>query len=301
MTVDISTIVQNIVAGLIFGGSYALVAVGMSLIFRVTGVLNLAHGDFITIGGIFSYLLVVSTSLPPLVKIILLVLMFPPFVAIGMLFERVLIRPVMKRRSEDVIISSILITIGFAFIVEDLIARSFGSFKTLIPMEYLNLPQLAYGSVSLASADLLGLGLIVLVTAVLFFYLRTTLAGKAMRAITDDREAVAYMGVSVQRISMLTFGVGTALAAAGGVVFALTKGFGAYDGILLTVAALSVMVLGGVESILGPLIGGFVIGFAQQITLAYPPTAFWGPSAPLIVLILVLLIRPKGITGGTSE
>ncbi len=299
--VDVSIVVQNIVTGLVFGGSYALIAIGMSLTFRVTGVLNLAHGDFITLGGIASYLLVVSSYLPSAVKLVLLILMFPPFLALGMVFERVLIRPVMKRRGEDILISGILITIGFAFIVEDLIARSFGSFKTLIPADYLNLQQLTLGSVSISSVDLLGLSLIVLVTAVLFLYLKLTFVGKAMRAITDDREAVAYMGVPVAKISMLTFGVGTALAAAGGVIFALTKGFSAYDGLLLTVAALSVMVLGGVESILGPLIGGFVIGFAQQVTLAYPPTAFWGPSAPIIMLILVLLIRPKGITGGRKK
>ncbi|MGI0078184.1 MAG: branched-chain amino acid ABC transporter permease [Nitrososphaerales archaeon] len=316
-------LVQTVVQGLLVGSIYALAALGLSMIFSVLGVLNLAHGDFIMLGGFAGLLVAGVFSINQygiLAIFAILLLAFVVIAALGAAYEFALIRPTLKRSPDAILISSILISVGTAFIIENLgyiympayiIGR--GTFFS-IPLTQ-NQFKIVIGSININGVYLIAVASIAIATLLLYFFSKRTYLGKAMRAITQNTESTKLMGVNLQRISILTFAIGSGFGALAGVSIGMTTTLSPGFGLLYTVSLLSVMVLGGTKSYWGPLVGGLIIGFVQVFAgapflnpLSIPFTniqiqglAFWAPAVSIVILIVVLMIKPSGLAGKSAS
>lgn len=316
-------LVQTVVQGLLYGSIYALAALGLSMIFSVLGVLNLAHGDFIMLGGFVGLLLAGELSvnaygIPAIFAI--LIVAFILIAVLGAAYEFALIRPTLKRSPDAILISSILITVGTAFIIENLGYIYMPGYilgrQTIfsIPMN-LNQFQVVYAGIIINGVYLIALASIAVSTLLLYLFSNRTYLGKAMRAITQNAESTKLMGVNLQRISILTFAIGSGFGALAGVSIGMTTTLSPGFGLPFTISLLSVMVLGGTKSYWGPLVGGLVIGFVQVFVgapflnpLSIPFTsiqiqnlAFWSPAVSIVILIIVLMVKPSGLAGKSSS
>jgi branched-chain amino acid transport system permease protein len=316
-----SQFAQPIVDGLLFGAMYALAALGFSLIFSVLGVLNLAHGDFIMLGGFFGFLIggVVSVSKYGLLGLaILLASGFVLLALIGAAYELAFVKFILKRTSADVLLSSILVTVGTALIIEDVGDHFFPQFipshLTLFSINApINLLTIKYGTVYLSTVEIVSLLTLLAATVGLYIFSRRTYVGRAMRSITQNRESTLLMGVNVQRVSLLTFAIGSGFGGLAGVAIGMTSLFGPYTpdfGLPYTISLLAVIVLGGTKSYWGPLVGGILIGEIQELvqvpvisSLRVPILNisfngdYWYPVVSIFVLIIVLMVKPTGLSG----
>lgn len=315
----VSQITQSAADGLLYGAIYALAALGLSLIFSVLGVLNLAHGDFIMLGGFIGFLIAGSFSVSEHGLLAIFAIFFGAFALIGLLgafYELAFIRIVLKRPSSEVLISSILVTVGTAFVIENIgyiYIPSFIPFQLSLFSIPINAAQLTvdYNGFFIDGAKVLALIIISSTTAMLYFISRWTYLGRAMRAIAQNRESTILMGVNPQKISLFTFALGSGFGGLAGVSIALTNSLDPGFGITYTISLLSVMVLGGTRSYWGPLAGGLIIGFVQVFIqapflnpLRIPFTTFqildlgyWSPAIAILVLIIAMMIRPSGLSG----
>ncbi len=283
-------ILQLIIGGILLGGIYALAAFGLSLIFGVSRVLNIAHGDMLMLGALMSYGVFSFMGVNPFYSLFIIL---PFFFAVGMVFERFLIRPIAGRPQHEALVASVLITLGASLTIADL--TSFFTGADVKGISY-SLPPLNIGLFSVSSLRLLVLGVILVLTLCLHFYLRRTFTGMAIRAITQEREGAMLVGVNISRVSMVTFGIGTSTAAAAGMFFAILFAVTPFMGIPLTVKYLAIIVLGGLGSLVGSLVGGLILGLTESFTGFYLGTQ-WSPTVAFLVLILILLFRPRGLFG----
>jgi branched-subunit amino acid ABC-type transport system permease component len=310
-----------VVYGLLYGAMYALAALGFSLIFSVLGVLNLAHGDFIMMGGFFGFLiggLISFSTLGFFGLVILLASGFVLLAVIGAAYELAFVKFILKRSSVDILISSILVTVGTALIIEDVGDHFFTQF-TPSKLAYfsinapINLFTIRYGSLYLNAVEVVALLTLVVATVGLYVFSRTTYLGRAMRAITQNRESTLLMGVNVQRVSLLTFAIGSGFGGLTGVAIGMTSVYGPLTpdfGLPYTISLLAVIVLGGTKSYWGPLVGGIMIGEIQEFvqvpvisSLRVPVLNvpfngdYWYPVVSIFVLIIVLMVKPTGLSG----
>ena len=285
---------ELVLNSLLLGGIYALTSLGFSIVFRVVGILNLAHGDLVMVSGLFAYLVFTSDLMPFTIRLLFVVLLIPLFAALGLAFERVLIRPLLRKPPNEALLSSVLVTLGFSLVLQDVWANSFGTLQKSITSESLGLPIITVAGLTIASSRLLALLFIVIASILLFVFVRKSYVGKAMRAISQDREAAIFLGVNLPNTSMITFGLGTSLAAVGGILLVIIQSVAPFSGLPLTVKALAVIVLGGTGSMIGPLIGGIALGSAETLS-AFFIDPYWSPGIAVIILVAVLLLRPTGL------
>ena len=320
--IDLATeIVQSIADGLLVGAIYALAALGLTLIFSVLGVLNLAHGDFVMLGGFLGFYIATAFAVSRfgfLSVLGILLISFVMIAALGAAYEFALIKRILRRPSSEVLISSILVTVGTSFIIENIgyiYMPKFIPFQLSVFTIPLNLAQLTFnfGGIYLDGVKVLALITVAASTLLLYLFSRRTYVGKAMRAIAQNREASILMGVNLQKISILTFALGSGFGALAGVSIAMTNNMNPGFGLPYTISLLSVMVLGGTRSYWGPLIGGLVIGFVEifiqapflnplnlPLGIQITNLEYWSPAVAIIFLILVLMIKPTGLSGTGS-
>lgn len=285
-----AALIQVLIGGMLQGGMYALGAFGLSLVFGVLGILNVTHGDFLMLGGLLCYGTYVVLGLDPLVS---LALVMPVFFGVGCLFERVLIQPLLAKSPHELLMGSILVTLGAALAIEDLVPFMWTQSFSGIPY---TVRSLVIGDVvvpTLRLAILLG---IVILTLLLHVFLRRTFVGIALRAMTQNRRGAMLVGVNLPRLSMLAFGIGTALVATAGVAHVMLYSITPTMGIPLTLKYLTIVVLGGLGSLLGSVFGGMVLGISEALTSLYIGPE-WAPTVAFIVLIVVLVTRPQGLFG----
>lgn len=298
-------VLDILVEGLLLGSIYALAALGISLIFSVTNILNLAHGNFIMLGAIltftfFNLLGGPVNGLPGLFVTLLLILVL--FAALGGVFEYFLVRPMLKNTG-DLLISAILVTIGLALVLQDIasyvIVRSPGNISRTTTVS-LNLPSIGsvvLGGYYFASSKLISLAVIAVAGIGLYFFFKRTYLGMAMRSISQDREAAVVVGVNLRRISLITFALGSLFAGFAGLILVIDQTADPVLGLGYTIKLLTIMVLGGVRSPLGPVIGGLVLGLVE-FGVAAAFGAYWITAVSLVILISILMVRPAGLTGG---
>jgi len=298
-------VLDVLVEGLLLGSIYALAALGISLIFSVMSVLNLAHGNFIMLGAIltftfFNLLGGPALGLPGVVLTLLLVLLF--FAALGGIFEYALIRPIL-RNSRDILISAILVTIGLALVLQDLasyiIVRAPGNISrtTTVSLNVPSIGSIVLGGYYFASSKLISLAVIAAAGVGLYFFFKRTYLGMAMRSISQDREAAVVLGVDFRRISVITFALGSLFAGFAGLILVIDQTADPVLGLGYTIKLLTIMVLGGVRSPLGPVIGGLILGLLE-FGVAAAFGAYWISAVSLVILISILLVRPTGLMGG---
>lgn len=283
---------QQLVLGLLIGGLYGLAAAGLSLIFGVLKVLNVAHGELIVLGGYGAFWLFTLYGLDPFVALVLVV---PASLLLGIGLYATLFGFVVRADEETRIKNSLLIGFGLALALQALAVRLWTADERSIPTPYGG-AALSIGDLSLPVIRLLSLGIafgLILGVQLLLEHWRW---GKAIRATAEDWQAALLAGIDVRRAYLLAFAIGTALAGATGVLVTIGYSVSPSIGLEWTLKALIVVVLAGLGSMIGTFVGGLLLGVAEAASAA----AFGGPYREVVGLVLfvvVLIVRPRGLFG----
>jgi len=273
--------------GVVIGVINAISAIGVSLIVGIMKVVNFAHGEMYIFAGYFSYHLSNSLGLPPVLSMIVAV----GFVFLfGLLMERTLIRPTY---GDDMY--SLIITFVLSIVLQNLALLIFGPYPNKPPSLVSGATNLFglfyYGNQRLASF-FISIGILIFI----FYLLKKTWFGKSIRAISQDREMSSLMGVDHLRMNMFSFGLGAALAGAAGVILAPVFPVTPTGSSSISLTAFVVVVLGGMGSLQGCLVGGLILGIVENLGAAYISTMYRHIFA-FVILILVLVFRPWGLYG----
>ena len=287
-----TVLLQLLISGVLLGGIYALAAFGLALIFGVSNILNLAHGEFLMLGALVCFLLGDMLGLDPFLSTLVLM---PLFFLVGALFERGLIRTVITKTGHEQLTASVLVTLGLSLFIEDLARLLWGAEEKGI---YYALPPiiLGNGDLIISSVRLLALGCIVVITLVVHQFLLRTYLGKAVRAVTQNRRGALLVGVNMAHVGILTCGIGTMLAAIAGVFYMLLYSINPFIGLPLTLRYLCIIVLGGLGSLFGALLGGVILGLTEVFT-GYLLNPHWQETVAFLMLVVFLLVRPQGLFG----
>jgi branched-chain amino acid transport system permease protein len=276
----------NITNGLIIGAFYVLMALGLSLILNLSNVINFAHGGFLVVGGYIAY------TITPYVGFWGALLIAPPLTAVlGLIIERLLIRPLYGRDP----LYSLLMTFGLAFIFEDGTRFIWGAQGKPVTIPAALAQPLTNEFFFITGYRLFMVAMVVIAVALLFALLRYTRLGIRIRAGTLDLETVAAMGVNVRVLRSLNFAVGIFLAGLSGVLAAGQLGLEPTMGTGLLMPSFIAIIVGGVGSLTGTLLGGLLIGVASGVTAVYFPSA--SEAVMYVMMAIVLLIRPRGLLG----
>lgn len=284
-------LLQVIVTGLAAGGVYGLIALGFVLIYKATSVLNFAMGEFMTLGAFICFTALMQLSAPFYLAFILT--LFLAF-ALGFVIERLILRPLIG----EPIISVIMVTIGLGLILKGLMymiwTPSFRTFPEIFPPK-----PLLLGFAVVPSGLLWGFIFAIIGTIIFLLIFKFSRTGVAMRATANDQQAALSMGISVKGIFALAWSFGAMASVIGGIVIGNITGINVYMGdIALKVFA--VIILGGLDSIGGAILGGFIIGILENLTGLYLDPVFVGGTkevAPFFILVIILMIRPYGLFG----
>jgi branched-chain amino acid transport system permease protein len=276
--------------GITTGAFYALVALGIVIVYKSTEVVNLAHGELFMVGGMLAYTLYVMSGVPYLPSLLLSVA--GSFV-VGILTERVAYRSVLKHGLASVLVA----TIGVSFILKG-IARYIWGGKG----DYLSFPPLVspepiqFGNIMIMSQQLVVLSAAVVVMIGLAIFFRRTRAGKWMQATASNPKAALLCGLRIDRIYMYTFAVGAAVAGAAGVLMAPLTLLYPDVGFVLFIKGLAAAVLGGITSVPGAVVGGLALGLIEQLAAGYVHSSIQD-LVPFLVIMLVLTFLPTGLFG----
>lgn len=290
---------QAIVTGLLIGGIFGLVAMGLTLIFGVLDIINFAHGALLTIGMYIAFVLFDRFRVDPYLAVLITV---PLLFMIGVVIYRTIIHPARNAPAHN----QLLLTLGLALFIENLMLVIFTATPRSIRLPYgrgltsigpfdIEFPIRIAGT-TITLTKLAAFVFAILLTALLYLLLKRTTLGKAIRATAQDKVGARLVGISTSRISLVTFGLGVACV---GAAAALVLPFLAVDplvGNTFNITAFVIVVLGGMGSVPGALLGGMIIGLTQELGVVFAPS-----STKLIgvffVFILVLLFRPQGLLG----
>ncbi len=283
-------LIQVAAGGLLLGGLYALIAVGLNIQYGLMRVLNVAHGEFLMIGGYVTYLLHVRLGVNPLVTILVSgPLMFAAGVGIHAVLFRHLLR--MKRSREELEANSLLISFGLLFILQNVALLLWSA--DIRGYQYLDRPLTILGAAFPANR-VAAFGIAALLTAALFAFLKGTLAGTAIRALMQDPIGSRVIGLPVPRIHSLCFGLGAGLAAVTGSLLSMLFALTPFVGLPYTITSLVVVIMGGLGSVAGSVLGGLLLGVVESLGVH-----FTSPDLRMVlsygVLVLILILRPYGL------
>ena len=279
--------VQFLLAGITVGSAYALAAVGFTIIYNTSGVINFAQGEFIMLGGMLSAAL--STAGLPFPLALLLGILAAG--AVGLLVEKIAIEP--ARNAE--VVALIIITIGVSLIIRGLVQVWFGKgTHTLQPFSG-DTPIRLFGA-TLLPQSLWVLGATFVIVLALAWFFGRTLLGKAMLATSYNKLAAQLVGINTRKVLLLSFGMSAMLGAAGGVLIAPIT-YTSYDaGIMLGLKGFVAAVLGGLGGGVGAIAGGLILGIAEAMTAGYVSSSY-KDAVPFVLILLILFLRPQGLFG----
>jgi branched-chain amino acid transport system permease protein len=286
-----------VATGLIMGFIYALMALGLTLIFSILNVINFAHGEFYMLGGYFSYyLLTWFTDLNPFIAVLISgALVF----LLGVIFEFLFLRPMHLGRIERPPEYAVLITFGLSFFLLNLALAVFGPYPHRPPSFFEGAVDLGVVRVS---ADRLAASVIsLLLLGIVLLVIKKTWIGKALQAVSQNKDAAAVVGINPLRMNTLAFGLGVGLAAISGALLAPTFSIVPNVGAVPSIRSYVIIVLGGMGSIPGSILGGVLIGLVESLGAGYFPDPSRGLTYKnafgLVIFILVLLLKPTGFFG----
>jgi branched-chain amino acid transport system permease protein len=281
--------VDAVAQGILLGGLYALFAAGLSLIFGVMRVVNLAHGDLAVLTAFLAFLVVDATGVNPLLTLVLLI---PAMFALGYLLQRLLVNFTLGRDP----LPPLLVTFGLAVILQNALLEGFSA-------DSRGLDAGRIEDTSLRLADRLAVGWFPVLTFVvavamlvaLQLLLTRTQLGRGLRSTSDDQETAQLVGINNRHLYALAMGIALAMAGVAGVFVGIRTTFGPLDGPILLIFAFEAVVIGGLGSLWGTLAGGIVLGVAQSIGAQISPG--WAVLAGHLVFLAVLAVRPTGLLG----
>jgi branched-chain amino acid transport system permease protein len=284
-------ILDVVIAGLLLGGIYALIAVGLSLQYGVARVFNISHGEFIMLGAFATWILYGTFNINPLISLIIC----GPFIfLIGFFLHKTLFKSLLKGSPNMGVFESksMLACFGLLFIIQNIAILIWGAdFKGY---SYLNVGVNLGGAV-FAANRLVTLVYALIIGAAFYLFLAFTRMGKAIRAAAQDPGTAGLMGVNINQVLALCFGFGSLMAGFAGALISMCYPIQATMGLEYTIIAIIVVALGGMGSIVGSFIGGFILGFIGSIITAIEPSLYL--VVFYFIFSLMLLVRPKGILG----
>ena len=278
---------QVLLSGVLSGALYALVALGLALIFGVMRVINIAHGPLMMLGAYGTYFLWQATGMNPYFT--LPITMAALFV-VGVVLQRVLVFRVVDAPE----LSSLLLTFGISIALVNLAQLAFTS--DLRAIEFLT-ASYRVGPLAFSKSRVVAFLVAAAITTAAFLFLQRTRLGKAIRATSQSREVALVCGIDVPRIHLLTFGLASALAGAGGTLISVIVAIQPEMGQVWTFKSFLVIVLGGAGNYPGALLGGLLLGLVEQISSLFL-TSQVSEAVAYVLLVLVLLVRPTGLLGG---
>jgi len=284
-----SRLFQALVDGVLGGGVYGLMAVGLTLIFGVLDIINIAQGILVVLGSYLSFVLATHLHINVFLGLLITI---PAMFILGIAIQWFFIRPLRGRERTSM---SLLASYSVAIIIEGVLYQVFGSNFKQIPTSYFNSTVQVFGYY-IPYIYLLGFALAVLFVVAIYLLLYRTQFGRSVRATMQDHTAARLVGIDVNRVAAVTFGIGVAVTAAGGMVYGSINAFNPNSGYDLISRLLAIIILGGMGSIAGALAASVIM-----ITLESMVDVFWNPSWSVVVfyavLVLVLVFRPQGLFG----
>ncbi len=289
---DFTTFLQQLINGFSVGSMYALIAIGYTMVYGVLRLINFAHGDIMMVGAFVAFFAVSSFDLP-FALAVLIAILFALFV--GVMTDKIAYKPLRNAPR----ISLLITAIGVSFFLENVVNVMFGSAPKAFEAPEFFTKTLEFNSIIITiSAIIVPIVTLILLFGVLWILYKTKY-GMAIRALAFDIQTVNLMGIDANKIIMIVFAIGSALAAIGGVFWAINyPTIEPLMGVIIGLKAFSAAVLGGIGSVVGALLGGFILGFSEVLFVAFfPELGGYKDAIAFLFLILVLLFRPTGIMG----
>jgi len=292
MFFSLDLLAQALVTGILIGGVFALLSVGLTLIWGVMRIINFAHGEFLMVGMYIVYFLVAKGGWDPYVT---LLISAPALFVVGVVIFRLTIQPIIAHPA----MNQIMLTLGLSLILQNLALVLFSADPLIAQTAYSRI-TFSLGPAVVRVPQLIAFGGSGLAAVLLYWFLQKTDAGRAIRAASQNREAAVLMGIDVQRTYLLAFGIGSAclgVAASLMVPFFYTS---PTVGLWFGQVAFIVVVLGGMGNFMGALVGGQIIGLTEAFGAAILPGTL-SRVFTFAIFILVLLFRPQGLFGGSKK
>ncbi len=281
-------IIEAIITGLLTGGVYALMSSGLTLLFGVMEIINVGQGALVILGAYLSYVLEQHFHIDLFLG---LLITMPVMFGLGILIELLFIRPVKGDRT----MLSILVTYGVALVIEGILNIIFSADYIQLQAWYIT-ASFQIGGFYLSYIYVFGFLLAVVLLGALYLLLYRTKFGHSLRATMQNRTAAELIGIDVKRVSTITFGIGIALAAAGGMAFGATNAFDAGSSYDLISRLLAIIIFGGMGSLSGALIASLGMLVIEDVTsVVWSP--IWASTVFFILLVIILLVRPQGLFG----
>lgn len=287
----IVTILDIVIAGLLLGGLYAIIAMGLSLQYGVARVLNISHGEFIMLGALTTWGLRIAFGINPLLS---LVFCGPVAFVLGFFLHRTLYKRLMATSATPGIFegNSMLASFGLLFVIQNLALIAWGS--EIKGYSYLAVP-VNLGGALFGANRLVTLGFALLIGVTFYIFLTRTRLGKGIRAAAQDPSTAGLVGVNINLVLAICFGLGAAMAASAGMLISMSYPVNTAMGMEYTIIAIIVVVLGGLGSIPGSFIGGFILGVIGSIVTFFDPGL--ALVAYYLIFIFLLLLKPTGLMG----
>ncbi|MGC8720719.1 MAG: branched-chain amino acid ABC transporter permease [Thermodesulforhabdaceae bacterium] len=283
------TFIQTLVAGLLIGGIYALVGIGMTLIMGVMKIINLAHGQLMMVSMYLTYVLFTYFHIDPYIS---LIVTMPALFFLGLFIQKYFLNPLLKVES-ILPENQVLMTVGIGMVLTEIMRFIFRSDYKSVKTAY-SMSAVYIKGISINLPMLIAFGIAVALTACLFWFLLKTDMGKSIRATAQNKDAAILLGVNAERITILTYGIGAGLvAAAGSLLLPIYYLFPDIGG-PFTLKAFVITMLGGMGSTVGAIVGGVVLGIAESFGSTYVSMALRDTVA-MIIFILVLIFLPGGL------
>ncbi len=294
---QLEVLLQTLISGLLLGGLYALIGIGMTLIMGVMKIINLAHGELMMVGMYIAYVLFSSFHVDPYLSILIAA---PALFILGVLLQKYLINPVMK---VEAIIpeNQVILTVGIGMVLANLATIIFSSDYKTTPVEYATKAwylsdywKASPIELSLSMPWSVSFCVAIIITASLWFFLTKTDMGKSIRATAQDKDAALLMGVNVERMRVVTFGLGSALVGSAGCLFIPIYYLYPDLGGQFTLIAFVITILGGLGSTVGAIVGGLILGVFESLTSTYAGMG-WAPVGRFMIFVAALIFVPGGI------
>ena len=282
---------QLIISGILVGVSYAVLAAGLALIFGVMKIINFAHASFAVLAMYFpTFWFLQWWGIDPFISA---GIALPLFFILGYLTQRLLIERVIGESESET--STLIMTMGFSLLIDNFILIGWSGAPRIINQPY-TLETWRVGKVLVNHAQTYSLLISLVLIGGLFLFLNRTMIGKAIKAAADDPEGCAYMGINLRFVYGVAFALGIAITATGGCLMATYRPFNPFYGESIVVILFASVVLGGMTSIAGALIGGLIIGIIQQLSSLVVSISLQN-VAVFMIFVLFLYLRPQGILG----
>jgi branched-chain amino acid transport system permease protein len=283
--------IQSLISGILIGGVYALIGIGLTIIFGVMRVINFAHGDLMMLGMYATFYLFSLGKIDPFLSIVIVI---PLMFLFGVVLQKLFINRILGSLPQN----QILLTIGLGLVMSNAVMLAFTSDYKILSTTYSSSSVTVLG-ISISTPLLVSFGITAVITAALYWFLLKTDTGQAIRATAQDREAARLMGINVKRMSIIALGLGSALAGTAGSLISPTYYIFPQVGTAFTLKAFVIVVLGGMGSIVGATLGGVLIGVAESVGGVYLGSG-WKEVIVMVLFLLVLLFKPSGLFGKSN-